>query len=640
MAEPKNRQQFIELEYYISKYADKYFKPIVEKAVNETHSRLSMEAGKHAREDRSPFMDAANPYASIEVKPAETFGDGVVKAVKDRCKKDVRFRSDMEKLVFFYRQTLVAELGAARYNELSGMCDTKDLAKQVVSDRFKEKLIEKISDMKAPKGSLDYIIRKGLGGSLVGWMASPSDGVHELEGKIEEKALKAYGANFAEKASAYSLSLVTDVTTMGGLGGTGTKGVVTTATYVAGDAGLTAVSDVISKKFSSDVILGAAIFGDRKGYRSIRKEAATLDVKKNAEIDIINSAMDNKIYKPHFNNAEAKNYIITMMRNSNSSDGCTVEAYIGKVLDELHVKVNKNITCPRWMELKSDSELHRQACYWTGLALEMHEKNIDHLKVGNHIYTREELAQKGYEYARALKDIQEKRMCETVEIGKAGNVQEQPQQETEESAVSQQTNEQEVQASTEPWSNMLEASGLGMFGGVGRNLGYVLSVLPDMLIGMFTGKTTNLKLQDNLLPLSLIMMGMFSKSPILKTMLVGMGGAKLIDNCGKAAVEIRDSQKAKTSTRYLQYTDEPLDSRISNPVMKGDTLVADIDGVPSVITVKGDNALEAYYQGKIPINTFANAVLRKCDEQKNTIEENYENQLEESVVQDRNRGIK
>ena len=54
----------------------------------------------------------------------------------------------------------------------------------------------------------------------------------------------------------------------------------------------------------------------------------------------------------------------------------------------------------------------------------------------------------------------------------------------------------------EGWGNALQHAGLSDFSDVTKNLGYVLAMLPDMIIGMFTGKNPNLQLEDNLLPLA------------------------------------------------------------------------------------------------------------------------------------------
>ena len=201
------------------------------------------------------------------------------------------------------------------------------------------------------------------------------------------------------------------------------------------------------------------------------------------------------------------------------------------------------------------------------------------------------------------------------------------------------TVEQKSNFSVSGWGGIFDSLGLNGFGDVGKNLGYVLAMLPDMLVGMFTGKSRNLKFSDNMMPIAAIFAGMFVKNPLLKMLLVGLGGANLLNKAGHEALENRDGVKSQPIRQYRKYDDEPLDLRISQPVMKGNTLVATIDNVPSVITINED-AIDAYYQGVLPLNTLANAVLRKYDEQQRSIQENYDRQMKVEERQEKMIGIK
>ena len=189
------------------------------------------------------------------------------------------------------------------------------------------------------------------------------------------------------------------------------------------------------------------------------------------------------------------------------------------------------------------------------------------------------------------------------------------------------------------WGGIFDSLGLNGFGDVGKTLGYVLAMLPDMLVGMFTGKSRNLKFGDNMMPIAAIFAGMFVKNPLLKMMLVGLGGANLLNKAGHEALENRDGVKPQPIRQYRKYDDEPLDLRISQPVMKGNTLVATIDNIPSVITLNED-AVDAYYQGVLPLNTLANAVLRKYDDQQRSIQENYDRQMKVEERREKMIGIK
>lgn len=189
------------------------------------------------------------------------------------------------------------------------------------------------------------------------------------------------------------------------------------------------------------------------------------------------------------------------------------------------------------------------------------------------------------------------------------------------------------------WGNAFESLGLNGFGDIGKNLGYVLAMLPDMIIGMFTGKTPNLKLQDNLMPLAAIVGGMFVKSPLLKLLLIGFGGANILNKAGHAAISDGLAKSNNVAKTYKVYPDEPLNSRIVNPAMKGSSMIATVDGVPSVINISRD-AADAYNKGAIPINTLANAVLRKYDENKALASQNYEQHMSQEETTIQSMGIK
>ena len=178
----------------------------------------------------------------------------------------------------------------------------------------------------------------------------------------------------------------------------------------------------------------------------------------------------------------------------------------------------------------------------------------------------------------------------------------------QEPSPASEVDQQQVQAvrtrqdqSVSGWGSLLDTLGLSGFGDVGKNLGYVIAMLPDLLIGMFTGQTKRLNISDNLMPIAAIFGGMFVSNPILKMMLIGLGGANLLNKAGHEALD-HAGIETDMPRQYKACRDEALDRRIKNPAMQGNTLVADIDGVPLVLTVS-DEAVDAYYKGALPLNT-------------------------------------
>ena len=185
---------------------------------------------------------------------------------------------------------------------------------------------------------------------------------------------------------------------------------------------------------------------------------------------------------------------------------------------------------------------------------------------------------------------------------------------------------QPLQANQDGWTGLLSSFGLGGIQDIGNNLGYVLAMLPDILIGTLTGRTKSLGLKDNLMPIASIVAGMFVKNPLLKMVLIGMGGLNLVNKAGHEALDKR--QEASSSivrspqTNYKVYPDEVLNSRISQPQIKGNCLIATIDRVPCTIALP-DKVVDAYLQGALPLNTLANAVLAKNDQMRQMASDNY-----------------
>ena len=244
----------------------------------------------------------------------------------------------------------------------------------------------------------------------------------------------------------------------------------------------------------------------------------------------------------------------------------------------------------------------------------------------------------GYEDEYRKLQAQNKSDCQKEKAGKKqetkdyGRVQETKDSPTPQSEAPQQQNPEKTNSNG--WTGLLTSFGLNGLGDITHNLGYVLAMLPDMLVGVFTGKTKNLKIEDNMLPLASIVAGMFVKNPILKMVLMGTGGLNLLNKAGHEAIDIQRDKNMTYAhvgkSNYRIYPDEPLNERISNPQIKANCLVANIDRVLCTIALP-DTVVEAYNQGALPMNTLANAVLAKNDQMRQIAQQNYEQNRQQSV---------
>lgn len=191
------------------------------------------------------------------------------------------------------------------------------------------------------------------------------------------------------------------------------------------------------------------------------------------------------------------------------------------------------------------------------------------------------------------------------------------------------------QTNMDGWQGLLTSFGLNGISDITHNLGYVLAMLPDMLVGLFTGKTKSINLKDNMMPIVSIIAGMFVRNPILKMVLIGMGGLNLLNKAGHEAIDNYKVQPhpetSNARTHYRVYPDEPLNGRIVNPEIRSNCLVATIDRVPCTIALP-DRVVDAYTQGALPLNTLANAVLARHDQMRQMASDNYEANERQTIV--------
>ena len=165
------------------------------------------------------------------------------------------------------------------------------------------------------------------------------------------------------------------------------------------------------------------------------------------------------------------------------------------------------------------------------------------------------------------------------------------------------------------WNNLLDAFGLSGAGDTFRYLGVTLANLPDMLLGVFTGRTKSIGLnKSTMMPLAALIGGSFIKNPLLKIPMMLYGGANLINKVGQESLaEYRQENGLTQPVRYKQYPNEELNPRISNPHVECNVLIVDIDHVPRIVTMPPTLA-DAYQSGAIPLNTLANHILAKTDQ--------------------------
>ena len=599
----KQSKRFAEIEALMGDYFHSNLAPVM----RETQSYLTRKQGEEMKEYStslggilsmmaSSVQPLSDPYQTLEVT-----GEWNSKTTEDyieMCKSKIlaskEIQHDLAYVAGEWRNAVVGEIGRERYDALSGELGC-DIAYAYVDYRVEQLMIDKLVKERMPKSSADYIIRKAAESSLLGLSQTLSRS--PLAEEIERRGEAAYRPSRLEKGTAKVLGASADSLMMGGVGSWATF-----ARFVGADVAISAVTDHFASKEPEDLsveqCISKGVFGSNGNvFEGFRKEAAAMLSKENTLVAEANGQLQKKIPVMSFNYMD-------------------------------WWKTGKK-EVPMWYGNNRESEEERkQAERYKGVPLVIAPGQEEAYLQGmaRHKVTATGQARTEGEQREKVEKVEEEVQEQTVS--------------TDEEAREEQT-VQEMQAgqtNENGWDTLVRSLGLEGLGDITGNLGYILAMLPDILLGVLTGKTQSLGIKDNLLPIASIVAGVFIKNPILKMLLIGMGGANLLN---KAGHEMLGREQPNRSTdggnvQYKHYTDEPLNPRIVNPVLQGNTLIATIDRVPCTVQLSPTVA-DAYRAGALPLNTLANAILAQSDRLRQIASQNYDNGETETVV--RTRGI-
>ena len=571
----RHSRQFAEIERLVSDYFHCHLAPVMSK----TQAFLTKKQGEEMRE----YSTSLGGILSAMASAAQPMGDPyqVLKVTGEWNSKTTEDYIGMCKAEITGSKEIQQDLAY-----ISGQWrDT--VVREIGRERYNE-LSEQLVKERMPKSSADYIIRKAAESSLLG--LSQTLNRSPLAEEIEARGEAAYRPNGWEKGAGRVLGATADAIMMGGAGSWATL-----AKFVGADMAISAVASRFepekSLKLSVEQCISKGVFGsERNVFTDFRKEATTMQTGKSELITAANEQLKKKTPVISFNFSE---WLQT-----------------------------RNHTPFFWMTGQDEKEPDRAERYKDVPLVvapgqeEAYLKHLEKYKNATTVTATKESTQPEMEQREKV----EKEERQTV-IPHEEKTREEPL----------------VQANTNGWSGLLGTLGLEGLGDITGNLGYVMAMLPDILLGAFTGKTQSLRFGDNLLPIASIVAGLFVRNPLLKMLLVGLGGANLLNKAGHEALgRPMPSSAGHTENQYRRYPDEPLNPRIVNPVLQGSTLIATIDRVPCTIQLTPTVA-EAYRAGALPLNTLANAVLAKSDQLNRIASQNYDDGQRETIV--RTRGI-
>lgn len=590
----RHSRQFAEIERLVSDYFHCHLAPVMSK----TQAFLTKKQGEEMREYSTSLGGILSAMASAAQPMGDPYqvlkvtGEWNSKTTEDyigMCKAEItgskEIQQDLAYISGQWRDTVVREIGRERYDELSEQLGG-DLAYAYMDYRVEELMIDRLVKERMPKSSADYIIRKSAESSLLG--LSHTLNRSPLAEEIEARGEAAYRPNGWEKGTGRILGVAADAVMMGGAGSWATL-----AKFVGADVAISAVASRFepekSPKLSVEQCISKGVFGsERNVFTDFRKEAATMQTGKSELITAANEQLKKKTPVVSFNFSE-------WLQTRNHTPFFWMTGQDEKEPDRAE----------RYKDVPLVVAPGREEAYLNDLAKKSNVAAANPQKESTETEQREKV---------------EKEERQTV-IPHEEKTQEEP----------------PVQTNTKGWSGLLGTLGLEGLGDITGNLGYVMAMLPDILLGAFTGKTQSLRFGDNLLPIASIVAGLFVRNPLLKMLLVGLGGVNLLNKAGHEALgRPMPSADGHTENQYRRYPDEPLNPRIVNPVLQGSTLIATIDRVPCTIQLTPTVA-EAYRAGALPLNTLANAVLAKSDQLNRIASQNYDDGQRETIV--RTRGI-
>lgn len=591
MNSPKQSQRFSEIEYCLQRYFDSQLTPVMgnvqqelsKKQIKEYSDYTTSVSGilRSAASGMNGMTDDSMQFVKLTGEWNSKTAEDYVEMCRERISSSKDFQKDLGHMAEEWRNTVVAEIGRERYDALSRELGG-DLASAYVDYRVGQMMVNKMVADEMPKSSVEYILRKGTSGSLLGLAQSLTNS--PLEQEIERKGEAAYNPNMVEKGAGKAVSFGADVVTTGGF-----------SSWAS-----------IAKLFGTEVVLSGVEF--------------ILDKKRKEKTVTIEDCISKGVF-------DSKQNVFEDFRKRSKAINSWENDYVLSFNNQLRNKMAIPTEEPFWIE-ESGKPLWQPA-----LPIEPGKKQkAEYAQVPIVIAPGHE-----QEYLDNQKRMQE---ASRKEFQKPAVENSEPHSEQETSEDLAKSDVVKAPTNENGWGNLFGSVGLNGLGDIGKNLGYVVSMLPDMLIGLFTGKTKSMNMKNSMVPIASILIGMFVKNPLLKAVLIGMGGLNLLNKAGHEAMEKQEGRTLQSTgmePHFKTYSDEPLNPRIGNPALQGNCLIATIDKVPCSIQLP-NSVVAAYEAGALPLNTLSNAVLAKNDQMRQVAQENYRT-AENNQSEDRERTV-
>lgn len=612
MGEIKHTERFAEIERIFGDYFNSHFAPVMRdtqsylnrKQVEEMAEYSTSMAGilSSMASAQNPMMD---PYQTLKVTGewnSKTTEDYLA-MVKEKIANNKDVQVDLALMANEWRTAVVDEIGRERYDCLSEQLGS-DLAYAYTEYRIGELMMGKMVKDSMPKSSVEYIMRKAAQNTLLGLGTTLNQS--PLAAEIEQRGEAAYKPSKLEKGTSRVIGAGIDALSLGGVGSW-----TSFAKFVGVDLAFSALTPSQDNKGNGQSVedcISKGVFGSEANvFADFRKQARSIQKDENPYIIATNERLAKKI--------PIETFDFTKWMSEHTITSKPMWSLADEKKNEERYKNVPLVIMPEYREAYLNSLEQKQ-------------------NKGSEESASTEIAK------QEVQNTTEQAVTQQIEESEMSG------QSHSEAITQEEQGQQTVQSDTRTnengWNGLFSSLGLNGMGDIGRNLGYVLSMLPDILVGMFTGKTKSLDIGDNIVPMASVLAGLFVKNPVLKMLMIGLGGANLLNKAGHEAIDWKRNEgnsrpvSENRPVQYRSYPDEPLNPRISNPILKGNNLIATIDRVPCTIQLP-EKVTAAYHAGALPLNTLANAILAKSDQTRAMMERNFENGERETII--RTRGI-
>ena len=545
----------------------------VQRELGDRQAREMVEYSRSAAGILSGMAAGANigtdPYANL--KHTGQWNSKTVEDYVDMCHERLDGSTDVASNLSLisdnWREAAIAQIGRERYDRLSNRLGC-DLADAYVSHRINQLMVDKLVDDRIPRSSAEYIIRKVGETSIFGLPQTMQR--TPLAAEIDRRSEAAYNPSTAARSAGSIIGSAPDAVAVGGAGSWAKL-----AKFVGIDlAANVAMGHILPENNTPDdkveLCISKGVFGsDSNVFTEFRNEAKRMNTAKISNL----SNMAQSTFMPQ--NGDNSSQIgfnfnpaeeLERQKQAQARSQQDVPMVVAPGHEEEYRQMNK--PTPTVASLSGGTESD--------------SSNGGNDTVGNN----------------------------------TGDNNNNP--------------EGDQSQNLSGWDTFLSNMGLNGATDIGKNLGYSLAMLPDLLVGVLTGKTDSLGLiKDNIVPIAAVVAGMFTGNPLLKLLLMGLGGFNLMNKVGHAALQT--GNVPETKNRYKTYEDEPLNPRISNPAITGNSMVMDIDRVPHTVQLP-DTVVEAYNSGALPLNVLANAILARQDMSRRMASQNYDSSQQSNEV--------